>query len=536
MDQDTMTVAPKLRTKDVTTARRMFFRCYGLTEVPQYDWRNLLDGQSMFEEASAIETIPFMNTDNMTSAERMFYGATSLRQSPEMSLRSATTMKDMFYGCLNLVRVNPFGSTKNVTDMTRAFSGDDALEKIDSPIDFSSITDASALTDIFKDCIELNKLYVVENTLSVSLDVSNTNLSIESLNSVFEGLAKYTGNSVNAPTLDIRGIDATIDLTGKDKAIVFNKGWNLAEDSTHYEASSVEDLENAIATAVSGETVFLNTELNTVGTPIQVVTDDVSIVMSKDIVTDGGNASGINVSDGSLTLSGDGLLVNNTAAASGNMSGVARVTGEGELTFNGSGVDAVFDSDPVNKGQFGVVVYDSGKVTVNDGDFTAGWYCLSGNGSKTSADSVTTVNGGTLTSVVDYAIYHPHPGSLIITGGNISGGAGAVAINNGSLTITGGTLTVTGGGNTGEGSGGTSGLGEACINFNARYGDVTCRITGGTFVVAAEEAVLFNIDSTHNVDLKISGGRFNRPLNPEWIETGYVAKLESDGFYEVTKA
>jgi hypothetical protein len=72
MDQDTMTVAPKLRTKDVTTARRMFFRCYGLTEVPQYDWRNLLDGQSMFEEASAIETIPFMNTDNMTSAERMF--------------------------------------------------------------------------------------------------------------------------------------------------------------------------------------------------------------------------------------------------------------------------------------------------------------------------------------------------------------------------------------------------------------------------------------------------------------------------------
>jgi hypothetical protein len=540
MDQDTLINAPKLRTNNVTTARRMFYRCYGLEEVPQYDWRNLLDAQSMFEEASSILTLPFMNTDKLTSAERMFYGATSLQQSPELSLNSATTMKEMFYGCLNLVRVNPFGCTRNVIDMTRAFSGDDALEKIDSSINFSSINDATKLTDIFKDCIELTYLRFVENTLSVSLDVSDTNLDADSLESVFNGLVKYNGAKENAPTLDVRGIEAMTDLNPGIKAIAFSKNWNILEDAVHYEATTTTALQEAIANAVSGDTVFLNQEINTVGNPITTNADDVAIVMNNDIVGDGGNTSGIHVTGGSLSLAGDGVVVNNTPYGSGKGSGAISVEGDGELTFNGSGVSAVIDDDPVNKGQFGVTVYDDAKLTVNDGDFEAGWYCIAGNGSKTSADSVTTINGGTFNSVADYAIYHPHAGKLVINGGNISGAAGAIAANNGIIEINGGTLTVTGGGDTGDASDGTGGLGEACLNLNARYGNVTCRITGGTFVVATNDADLIRINETgtRNVDLKISGGKFNRKPADAYIETGYTCSDVPDelGFYVVTKA
>ena len=537
MDQDGLVTAPKLRTNDATTARRMFYRCYSLDEVPQYDWRSLLDAQSMFEEASSLELVPHMNTEKLDNAERMFYGATSLRQSPEMSLNSATNMKEIFYGCLNLTHVNPFGYTKNVTDMTRAFSGDDALEKIDSAINFSSISDASKLTDIFKDCIELNKLRFAKDTLSVSIDVSGTNLDEESLESVFNGLVKYTGISESAPTINVKGINAMEDLAPTIKAIPFNKGWNVEEDAVQYDTNTVSEVQDAIQNASAGETIILNSEINTVGNAIQSTADDVSIVMNNDIIGDGGNSSGIRVSSGSMSLAGTGIVVNTTPYSSSNASGVISVTGDGELTFNGSGISAVIDDDPVNKGQFGVTVYDDAKLTVNDGDFEAGWYCLSGNGSKTSADSVTTVNGGSMHSVADYAIYHPHAGSLIINGCLITGAAGAIAINNGYLEINGGILSVTGGGDTGDASDGTGGLGEACINFNARYGDVTCRITGGAFVVATDEAVLFNIGTAHTVDLQISGGRFSiKPLD-EWIAPGYKCSdtLDSDGLYEVVK-
>ena len=81
-------------------------------------------------------------------------------------------------------------------------------------------------------------------------------------------------------------------------------------------------------------------------------------------------------------------------------------------------------------------------MTVNDGEFKAGWYCLSGNGSKTTKDSVTTINGGYFLSISDYALYHPHTGKLVINGGTIKGAAGALAVNAGTIEINGGTFEV----------------------------------------------------------------------------------------------
>ena len=113
-----------------------------------------------------------------------------------------------------------------------------------------------------------------------------------------------------------------------------------------------------------------------------------------------------------------------------------------------------------------------------------------------------------------------------------------MAANNGTIEINGGTFIVAGGGDTGTWSDGTSGLADSCINLNARYGAVTCRITGGTFDATAEGASLFTIGTKNAVDLKISGGTFSENLNPVWLETGYVCVADNanPGFFKVVKA
>ena len=537
MDQDTLESAPKLRTKDVTTARRMFYRCYGLKDVPQYDWNNLLDGMSMFEEASSLETVPYMNTNNIESAERMFYGTTSLRYSPEMKLNTATSMKEMFMGDMNLVEVYPFGSTANVTDMTRAFSGCDALEKIDSAIDFSSIESSVFVNDMFKDNIELRELNFEPNTLNVSLSLEDTNLSTTSLVNVFNGLAEYTGERANAPVLNVRGVEDVGNLSGTEKAIVYNKGWKLLEDDEPETVTDPSQVADVIANVGAGETVIVEVPVDTTnGKALNISTDDVSLVLTKTLTCDGSNTSGIRVTNGSVEISGTGIITTTTPYDRNHASGVVGITTGGEVTFNGGGVSAVVADDPVNKGQFGITVYGDGKLTVNDGEFKAGWYCISGNGSQTNMNSVTEINGGTFTSVADYAIYHPHAGSLIINDGYISGAAGAIAANNGYIEINGGTIAVLGGGDTGDSSDGTGGLGNAAINLNARYGDIVCRIYGGTFI-ADDDNIMIATGTAHNVDLQIFGGRFTSKPDASWLAEGCTCTdtPDAEGYYVVTQ-
>ena len=290
-----------------------------------------------------------------------------------------------------------------------------------------------------------------------------------------------------------------------------------------YDIPSVEALDNIIANLADGDSVIVTNNLDTSGgNGIKITQKDIEINIDSSVVTDGTKDSGIRVT-GSAILNGPGKVVNNTpysGAASGY--GVIGVTGDGELTINGGGVIAVID-DPVNNGQFGITTHDNAKVTINGGGYAAGWYCVSGNGSGTSANAVTTINDGTFVSVADYAIYHPHPGKLIVNGGEISGAAGAIAANNGTIEINGGTFDVLGDGDTGTWPDGTSGLGEACINLNARYGDVTCVINDGKFKVSAtnDATKMINVNKTlHNVNLTINGGKFQIKPEAEWLAPG----------------
>ena len=315
-------------------------------------------------------------------------------------------------------------------------------------------------------------------------------------------------------------------------------GHILALNEVYTYALDDGNITETVANLADGDTIAIDNEIDATETPLTINKQNITVKLNANLMAASSYDSGIVVENGSATLSGEGLVVTETPYGSGHSSGVINVCDGGELVFNGSGISAVIEDDPVNKGQFGITVTGNGKLTINDGDFTAGWYCVSGNGSTTKADAVTTINGGEFKSVADYAIYHPGPDTLIINGGTIVGAAGAIAANNGTIEINGGTFAVLGGGNTGEWADGTSGLSDVALNLNAKYGDVVCRITDGEFHATAAGTIMIRTGNGHTVDLQISGGKFTSKPNDEWIAEGYVCSetADAEGFFTVTAA
>ena len=342
--------------------------------------------------------------------------------------------------------------------------------------------------------------------------------------------------SIVSGKLSINGIAFKDVATGETQVADLEHILALNEVYTYEldDGNIAETVENL----ADGDTISIDNEINTTGTPLTINKQNVTVKLNADLVSDSGPTSGILVSNGSATLSGEGLVVTTNPYDAQHASGVIAIRDGGELTFDGSGISAVVADDPVNKGQFGIVVTDNGKLTVNDGNFEAGWYCVSGNGSTTNADAVVTINGGEFKSVADYAIYHPGPNKLVINGGTIVGAAGAIAANNGNIEINGGTFAVLGGGNTGEWADGTSGLSDVALNLNGKYGPVTCRITGGEFHATAAGTIMIKTGSRYPVDLQISGGKFTSKPNAEWIAEGFVCteEADADGFFHVVAA
>jgi len=304
-----------------------------------------------------------------------------------------------------------------------------------------------------------------------------------------------------------------------------------------YKADSAEATNEILANAIDGETVKFSSDIDASATRMDVAGKELTFNLNgKEIKASNTGSSGIMVtSDGKLTLTGGGKIYTEDDYATGHSSGIVQVTGNGELVLDGVTMEAV-RPDAVNKGQFAVIGTGDAQITVEDCDITAGWYTISGNGAQTTAAAVTTINGGVLKSTVDFAIYHPHAGKLIINGGEISGGMGAISANNGYIEINGGHLTTTADGDAGQWSDGTSGQAPAAINLNGRYGAVTCVITGG--IIESPGADDMIIAGTKNpVTIKISGGQFAHPVKAEWCAEGYepTTEVDADGYYGVKK-
>ena len=211
------------------------------------------------------------------------------------------------------------------------------------------------------------------------------------------------------------------------------------------------------------------------------------------------------------------------------------VGSKGEFVMESGHIYSVIPEKTADNGQFGIGAYDNSKVTINGGTVESGWYAIAGNGSGVQTTAIT-INGGTLVSTSDYAIYHPQFGTLTINDGAVVyGAAGAIAMKRGNLVVNGGIMTSKGIGDTGNWGDGTGNLGKAALNFCAPYGDVTATIKGGT-ITAEGDAVLIDAKPTEGkeVSLAISGGTFSSDVS-KYCAAGFTATPNADGTYGITK-
>ena len=210
------------------------------------------------------------------------------------------------------------------------------------------------------------------------------------------------------------------------------------------------------------------------------------------------------------------------------------VGGTGEFVMESGHIYSVIPENTVYSGQFGIGAYDNSKVTINGGTVESGWYAIAGNGSGVQTTTIT-INGGTLVSTVDYAIYHPQPGTLTVNDGAVVyGAAGAISMRGGNLVVNGGVMTSKGGGDTGNWGDGTGQLGNAALNFCKPWRDVTATIKGGT-ITAEGDAVLIDAKPTEGktVTLAIEGGTYSSDVS-QYCSPGFTATPNADGTYGIT--
>lgn len=211
------------------------------------------------------------------------------------------------------------------------------------------------------------------------------------------------------------------------------------------------------------------------------------------------------------------------------------VGGTGEFVMESGHIYSVIPEKTADNGQFGIGAYDNSKVTINGGTIESGWYAIAGNGSGVQTTTIT-INGGTLVSTSDYAIYHPQFGTLTINDGTVVyGAAGAIAMKRGNLVVNGGTMTSKGIGDTGNWGDGTGNLGKAALNFCEPYGDVAATIKGGT-ITAEGDAVLIDAKPTEGktVTLAISGGTYSSDVS-KYCAEGFTATPNADGTYGISE-
>ena len=203
------------------------------------------------------------------------------------------------------------------------------------------------------------------------------------------------------------------------------------------------------------------------------------------------------------------------------------VNGDGVFTMESGYIYAVNPDNASDNENFAVGVQNGGNVIINGGKIEAGWFTIAGNGQQITTPSNITINGGTLISTTDYAIYNPQVGNITVNGGVIYGNAGGISMKRGELTVNGGTITSKGIGNTGNWGDGTGGLSNAALIFDNPKANIKATINGGV-ITAEGNAVSVKNSSTATTELIIKGGTFSgetASIEP-YVDEGSLAKAE----------
>ena len=301
-------------------------------------------------------------------------------------------------------------------------------------------------------------------------------------------------------------------------------------------------LQDAVDAATAGQTVTVITDVDMTSGKNITVKEGQNIVLDMN----GHSIKGANADHKNILVKGKLTLKDSKENSTGKIYAetpyqygvydkpLVYVGSKGEFVMESGHIYSVIPEKTADNGQFGIGAYDNSTVTINGGTVESGWYAIAGNGSGVQTTAIT-INGGTLASTADYAIYHPQSGTLTINDGAVVyGAAGAIAMKRGNLVVNGGTLTSKGIGDTGNWGDGTGNLGKAALNFCAPYGDVAATIKGGT-ITAEGDAVLIDAKPTEGktVTLAIEGGTYSSDVS-KYCSPGFTATPNGDGTYGIT--
>lgn len=207
----------------------------------------------------------------------------------------------------------------------------------------------------------------------------------------------------------------------------------------------------------------------------------------------------------------------------------------GEITGKIAAI-AVFGAEKGNT-KAGVI------VNINGGKVYSEGYAIAGNGSTLLENTTININGGSVISTKDTAIYHPQAGTVNVTGGTVSGVTGGIQMCAGTLNVTGGTITATGNGDvsgkTGDGSI-PDGAAVSIVNRGYPAGAPTAAISGGVLTSAknvdAVQAYEWSSDAKaewSNPNASVSGGKFTSAVPEEYCAEGFIPTQNEDGTYGV---
>lgn len=391
---------------------------------------------------------------------------------------------------------------------------------------------------------------------------------------VFDRDANYPAVATTSIKIDdkakVSGAKAAVELINDNnvadaKSAFKLKGGTYSSDiSALLDENSVAEKqgENYVVTtyyAQVGETKYATlqeaADAATAGQTVKVINDvdmttdgNLTVKVGKDIVLDmnGHSIKGANADYKNILVWGKLTLKDSKENSTGKIYAetpyqygvydkpLVYVGSKGEFVMESGHIYSVIPEKTADNGQFGIGAYDNSKVTINGGTVESGWYAIAGNGSGVQTTTIT-INGGTLVSTSDYAIYHPQFGTLTINDGAVVyGAAGAIAMKRGNLVVNGGTMTSKGIGDTGNWGDGTGNLGKAALNFCAPYGDVAATIKAGT-ITAEGDAVLIDAKPTEGktVTLAIEGGTYSSDVS-KYYSPGFTATPNADGTYGIT--
>lgn len=211
-----ITEIPEFDFSQVINFYRMFYNCSGLTKIHSIDTSNGENFGEMFRGCTSLLEIPPLNTSKGTDMNKMFNNFKGRALSWVINTDNVTNFEAMFDSASNIEEIN-LTSTANGTTFYRAFIYCGNLKKI-STLDLSNCTNTERM---FEGCYKLENISFVLKTIKISISIPSANLTNESIQSVIDGLATVETAQTLTLHANLKILQSQVDSANA-------KGWTVA--------------------------------------------------------------------------------------------------------------------------------------------------------------------------------------------------------------------------------------------------------------------------------------------------------------------